>query len=140
VQLHVAGEVAFLAHGFAQPLDIPADDADALANRLPGPRDLFEIRRRDVPDGAPASDRATLFVRPDDDLERMAETNVLLAQRSSDFDRAERTEGSIEVAPVGDGIDVRADEDRLEGTVGAVESSDDVPRRIDARVEPCVAE
>src|SRR6185503_18380046 len=57
-----------------------------------------------------------------------------------DFDRAKRAKVPIEVATIGDGIDVRADEDRLEGAVSSVESSEDVPRRIDARVKPRLAE
>src|SRR4029453_8381565 len=48
--------------------------------------------------------------------------------------------GPIEVATIGDGIDMRADEDRLEGAVSFFESAADVPPRLGARVKPPLAE
>src|SRR5688572_20454008 len=121
VQLDVAGEVPRLQDRLTQTRDISTDQSDAFANRLPRPRDLVEIRRRDGAGGALAADRPAFLVRPDDDIQRMTQAYALLAQRSCDLDCAERPDGSIEVAAIGDRIDVRTDEDRAERAVGPIE-------------------
>jgi hypothetical protein len=47
----------------------------------------------------PVRERSALFVRPDDDLERMCGGETLGVQRAYGFDRREHTQIAVEVSP-----------------------------------------
>ena len=106
VQLEVAGQVAARPLCFLQARHITTDDADALAHRLARSRDLVEIRVGEHADQNLAADRAPLLVLPHHHVERVGQRHALLGQRAGHFDRGERSNRTIEVAAVGDGVHV----------------------------------
>lgn len=79
----------------------------------------------------------TFFVRPDDDLEWVARGDMPVIERSNDFDSAQATQRSIEIAAVGYRVYVRAKQERRK-LLGARASTEDVPGRINAKLKACV--
>ena len=69
----------------------------------------------------------------------MAKAHVLLAKRTRHFDGAEAADRAVEVAAVGDRVDVRADQDRRQRGLAAFEPPDDVAGGVDPRIETGVA-
>ena len=134
MQLDVAVQLPRFRTALGQLRDVAADEPDAFAQRLPRARDLVEIRVRQRADRELAADRAALFVLPHHDVERMAQPHALLAERSRDLDRAEGADRPVEVAAVGDRVDVRADEDRRQRRARVPSTRrEDVAGRVDAR-------
>ena len=76
------------------------------------------------------------LVLPHHDFERAARGDARLVQRRHHLDRAQRTEVAIEVAAVGDGIDVRAEEHRRQRILRPGPPSEDVAGGVDARLQP----
>ena len=76
------------------------------------------------------------LVLPHHHFERAARGDARLVQRRYHLDRAERTQVAIEVAAVGDGIDVRAEEHRGQGILRPCPPSEDVAGSVDARLQP----
>ena len=103
--------------------------------------DLIQVRRLDVAGNDAAAGQTTaegdaLFVSPDNHLERMPSVDP---RGVAGFDRAEcgqRSKIAVEIAAVGDRVDVRAEENRLERRVAAWTAAEDVASGIDPRVEP----
>src|SRR5690349_20791525 len=82
---------------------------------------------------------AALFILKDDDLQGMAESDVLLVENLCDFDGGERSDIAVVVAAFRNRVDVRTDEQRLEGGVGAESRADYISGGIDGDIKAGLA-
>src|SRR5271165_5851276 len=102
---------------------ITADLADGVAFDRTVP-DMIELAGlEEAGDGPAAVDRVikgdALFVCPHDDFERVPGRDAESIQRLDGFDRGQHTEIAIEIAAIGDGIDVRTEQDGFEIAPGS---------------------
>ena len=110
VQLEIRVISALADAGVHDAIGVPANLPDAIGPANPVPR-LLEIRGLDVPrDDAAAGETAAechaLFVRPDDDLERMPRTDSGSIARFDDTKSRQRPEIAVEIATARHGVDV----------------------------------
>ena len=83
-----------------------------------------------------ATDRATLFVLEEDDLQRMAKRSVFFVQHLRDFNRRNGADIAVVIAAHWHGINVGTDQQRLQRRLTARACANDVPGGIDVDIEP----
>ena len=135
VQLQIAMDGAGGHSRFSQLCRIAANLAQVI-----GQRDavvhLRQVRGLQVAGCGTAAHRQGFLVRPDGDLKRMPGGDVMFLQGAHDFDGGHGTHVAVEVAAAGDGIDMRAEENRLQRTVAALAPAQDVSGGINSRLGP----
>ena len=72
-----------------------------------------------------------LLVAERDDLDCTPQGDTLFAQRRNGDDAENDAERSVEAPGIDHAVDMRADEDRGEAGIGALEAADDASRRVD---------
>src|ERR1700722_7484576 len=136
VQFEISGDTARLAPRRGKLIKISADKACAVANCLAALRYPIKLPSLQAFSQGLAADSATFFIREDDNFERMAQRNLLFFQNLRNFNRGKRAHVAVIVPAHGNGIDVRAGQNRLKRRIAARPSADNVPRRIDVDFEP----
>jgi len=112
-----------------------ADSPRAFANGLAALRDQVQpLLIQPFPQRL-AADGSAFFILENDDLKRMAQRDLLFLENLRDFNRRERTDIAIVIAAHGDGIDVRANQQRLERGIAAGARADDISGKVDMDVQ-----
>ena len=124
---------------FVDAFGTAADEGDALGDGLLGMRGQVELFGSELAGHGTASRLAVLLVLEEDDLDGMARRRARLAQAVGDLDGGHGTDLSVVVAAVGHGVDVRAEHEGRERRLASLTPAEDVPRRVDADVEPRLA-
>ena len=86
----------------------------------------FDVAGDNAASIQPATECDAFFGRPDDHLQRVARAQIYGSQRLDHAQRGERSQVTVEVAAVRNRINVRAEEDRRQGRVGASAASEDI--------------
>src|SRR6185503_9689344 len=95
---------------------------------------LRQVRWLQVAGGGTAAHGQGFLVRPDDDLKRMPRCDAMFFQGTHGFDGGHGTQVAVEVASAGDGINMGAEENRLERPVAALAPAQDVSGGINSRL------
>src|ERR1043165_6922005 len=135
VQLKVTGNAARPALQGRKPIRIAADNPRAFANGLAALRyQVQPLLIQSFPQRL-AADGPAFFILENDDLERVAQRDLLFLERLRDFNRGERTDIAIVIAAHRDGIDVRANQQRLERGIAAGARADDISGKVNMDVQ-----
>src|SRR6478609_23209 len=82
-----------------------------------------------------AAHGAAFFVLKDDDFKGVAQRDLLFLERLRDLDGGKRTNVAIVVAAHGNGVDMRADKQRLERGVAAGASADNIAGEVNMDIQ-----
>jgi len=137
VQLEIAVMRSLVTRRFRHPFRSPANLANRIvaAHAVPRLREIVrdEVAGNDAAAAQPAIEGRALFVRPDDDLERVAREMVAFAQHLDGFNGRERAEIAVEVASLWNRVDMRAEQNRLQCAIASFTAREDVAGGVDAR-------
>src|ERR1051326_4541608 len=82
-----------------------------------------------------AANQSAFFILKDDHFQRMPRRNLLFGESLRDFDRAERSNITVEVSTFGHTVDVRSKKDWSQQRIASGSSADEISRSIDRSIQ-----
>src|ERR1051326_1704233 len=75
------------------------------------------------------------FILENDDLKRVAQRDLFFLERLRNFNRGERTDIAIVISAHGNGVNVRANQQRLERGIAAGAPADDISGKVNMDIQ-----